>query len=111
MATIPATTIIGGPNQSDLEHAVSWAAITQADTGGVVEIKPQLRHKTAVFSGTFGGGTFTLEASVDGTNFAPIASGLTAAGLLNFTSGARHWRIAVTGGAGASVNVQMTCVA
>lgn len=56
---------------------------------------------TLYASGTFGGGTLTIQASPNGTDWFSIPSGtLSAAGVLNFTVRAGKVRLVVVGGSG-----------
>lgn len=89
MAAIASATV---RSQSDHIFSVLWEQINEDDTGAQVEISPKFKNKTAVFGGTFNGGTLSLECSEDGVIFAAVGS-RTAVGQVSVTNAARYWRI------------------
>lgn len=69
-------------------------------------MRSQLR--TFYVYGTFGGTTITIEISPDGTNwFNPATASYTAKSVANLEFRAKQVRVVSTGGAGASINVDM----
>jgi hypothetical protein len=105
-------TIAGNIYESDDKRTalVVWDSITQADTGGAVDIS-RFPDRTVQVSGTFGGATLTVEGSNDNvtwftlTNQAGDALSFTAAGLELIAQNPKYIRIGRSGGAGADVNV------
>lgn len=97
-------------------YRVEWLAVTESDTfdaaGPALGI-PMFSDKSVQFDGTFGGGTFTLEGSNDGTSFfglndpSSTAISHTAAGLDQVLENPSHIRPARTGGTGVSINVRL----
>ena len=93
-----------------------WSGLTQADTGAAVRVPPAYSDKTAMAQGTFGGGSYSLECSMDGVNFAPAldaqgsAIAFTAAAALVVGTDARYWRIANDGmGTAETVSIYLLC--
>lgn len=46
-----------------------WPLITEADSGNTITVPGHIRELSFQVTGTFGGGTFQLQGSSDGTNF------------------------------------------
>lgn len=71
MATITPTLTINS-TQTPSFTKITWTAITEADTGGPAIIKPTRKRGTLIFGGTFNSGTYTLQGSIDGVNYATL---------------------------------------
>lgn len=78
---------------------LSWAGVAASETGTSVPVNGPRQLAGAVqMLGTFGG-TVTLEQSIDGTTFYPVADlqgvdiALTAAGLKQFSTASRYLRV------------------
>lgn len=98
---------------NDKLQTVTWEALGDNETGATLRVNPAgLALSTVTMTGTFGG-TVYLEGSNDGTNFYSLRDvrgnliELTAAGLVELSTGARYIR--ARSGAGVSdVDVKVT---
>ena len=91
-----------------------WEQINEDDEGGSIQIRPALSDKSVHFYGTFNGGTYTLEHSMDDTNWTSAldtggdAIAATATGSFWVGTNARYWRIANdNGGTSEDVDVYL----
>lgn len=100
-----------GPVSASIRSA-EWAAVTSADPA--IPYRPPYVMSavaTVQISGTFGGATVTFEGSNDGVTYFPLKDmsgveiSLTAAGLVDFSTGALFVKPVVTGGTAESINV------
>lgn len=66
-----------------------------------------IQQATIACTGTFGGGTATVQISVDGTNFVTSGLTLTAAGKVDLTIPCKAMRVALTGATSPSLVVAM----
>jgi hypothetical protein len=105
MATTPSTiTEVPGGG-----HVVSWP--TMANDDGKPLEGAAAADRSVQFEGTFGGATFVLEGSNDGTNYHtlkdPFGNGIevTAAGFVGVMEVARYVRPRGSGGTGTDVDV------
>lgn len=101
---------------------ITWDQINQDDEGAAVAVEPIFSDKTVQVSGTFDTGTYTLEGSMDNSNFVSchsaggsIAAGsalaFTAAGSAVVAQNFLYYRVANdNGGTTEDVNVIMSCV-
>lgn len=91
----------------------SWPLITESDEGNAIFIPPHVEDVSFQVAGTFGGGTFQLQGSNDGVNFAALQdwSGTTIA-----STDTKVWRVGnapkwikpkATAGAAASVTATL----
>lgn len=93
---------------------VSWEQINQNDTGGGVGVNPGVKRGTVIFTGTFDGGTWTLEGSIDGDNYAPLKDkhdnliAATTASSYEFETVVRYFKVSVSGGTTSDVDVELT---
>jgi hypothetical protein len=96
-------------------HRVTWTGIVTGDTINAFGIAGDGPINGAVqIGGTFNGATVTLEVSVDGTTFFPIAKdtggttlSATAAALFDFATSAIYIRPKLTSGSANAVNVAL----
>lgn len=110
MATINHTTNSAG----DGSTVIAWADLSTADTAVKYRVPGTVGAIASIqFTGTFGGATLVLQGSNDGTNFATIKDvngdnvSVTAAGLVDFSTGALYLRPSSSGGTGDNVDVTM----
>lgn len=113
-----ATTVAKIASDNNRIVTVTWAALTEADTGAAVAVA-HLRDKCIQVTGTFGGGTFILEGSNDGgVTYAPITDLATVGTAISFTvTGVKSLRENMglirpraTAGASASVTISLVGV-
>lgn len=90
----------------------AWEGLSTGDTASPLTIDGTMGAIGSVqVTGTFGGATVVLQVSNDGTNWVTIKSllgldvSLTAAGLVEFSTGALFLRPAISGGTGDDVDV------
>lgn len=87
----------------------SWAAITEADEGNSITVPGHVSELAFQVAGTFGGGTFQLQGSNDGTNFSVLQDwantdiGSTTAKVWRFSNPPKFIKPKATAGAGANV--------
>lgn len=92
-----------------------WTPVTENDTGAPA-FMPHYPDKSVQVAGTFGGGTFIIEGSNDGTNYAALhdpqgtAISFTAAGIKMIAENSRFVRPRATAGTSSSVTVSITGV-
>lgn len=109
MATINPTLVSDGPRGT---RVVKWETITEADTAAA-ETLLGFADKTVTFTGTFGGATFILQGSNDGTNwftlhYGPITTdtiSTTVAAVFLVYENTRYIRPSVSGGSSTDVDV------
>ncbi len=90
----------------------SWAGVTT----GVTLQAPNLPDKTVAVHGTWGGATFVIEGSSDGTNYFTLNDtrgegnpiSLTADNIVTILENVRYIRGKTTGGTGTSLTVTLT---
>lgn len=93
---------------------VSWEQINQDDIGAGIGVNPGVKRGTIVFTGTFDGGTWTLEGSINGTNYAPLKDkhdntiSATTNSSFEFETVVRYFQISVSGGTTSDVDVELT---
>lgn len=91
----------------------SWANITEADEGNAILIPAHVDELSFQVAGTFGGGTFQLQGSNDGTNFATLQDwgGTTIAStdtkVWRVGNAAKYVKPKATAGTGASVTASL----
>lgn len=109
MATINENRGNAGPVGAEI---ITWTPITEADVGrGALIAGASGAIGAMQVHGTFGGATITLQGSNDGTNFYAITSAagddvaLSAAGIVEFSTGAAYIRPATASGSSSSVTV------
>lgn len=109
-------TVQGAWEQSaDRTATVIWTGVTEADTGAAAQM-PHFPDKSVQVAGTFGGGTFRIEGSNDGSNYAVLhdpqgnALDITSAGIKMVAENCRYIRPRATAGSSASVTVAITGV-
>ncbi len=92
----------------DRQHGyivVTWEAIGNADGGSPYVPPVGYEFVAAQATGTFGGGTFKVQGSINGTDFEDIeATGITAAGIVSPTHQALSYRPETTGGTGTDID-------
>lgn len=90
----------------------TWAALATNDDGTPAQLV-QAADRTVQVEGTFGGATCTLQGSLDGSNWRTLTDmqgsdlTFTAAGIAMVMEATIYTRPAITGGAGASINVTL----
>lgn len=99
----------GGVNELRL-FDYSWIGITESDEGNPITVPSHVRELAFQVTGTFGGGTFQLQGSNDGTNYIVLQD---VAGTDVGSTTGKVWRIAnmpkfikpkATAGSSSSVN-------
>lgn len=112
MATITPT-ITYAPNGHRQIAQVVWASLANGDTGDPVQLPGYADGSVQITGAAFGGGTLTMQASNDGTNYEAMTDpqgndiAKTAADLEQITEIARYIRPSLAGGAAGSVTVTM----
>ena len=106
-------TITYAPNgHRQLVHVV-WAALANGDTGALVELPSYSDGSVQIEGAAFGGGTLTMQATNDGTNYQTMTDpqgndiAKTAADLEQLTEIARYIRPSLSGGAAGAVTVTL----
>jgi hypothetical protein len=79
------------------------AAALNANENTISVGAENIQEATIVASGTFGGGTATVQITVDGTTFVSSGLTLTATGKVQLTIPCKAFRVALTGATGPSV--------
>lgn len=98
---------------ADRSATVVWSTFTENDTGAAA-LMPHFPDKSVQVAGTFGGGTFLIEGSNDGTNYATLhdpqgnSLSFTAAGIKMVAENSRYIRPRATAGSSASVTIAIT---
>lgn len=97
-------------------YRVEWLAVSETDTFGIAGPElgiPMFSDKSVQFDGSFGGGTFTIEGSNDGTSFfglndpSSTAISHTTAGLDQILENPSHIRPKRVSGTSVSINVRL----
>lgn len=90
----------------------TWSALATGDTGALLS-SAAFADRSVQVGGTFGGATCTIEGSNDGVNFATltdtagVALTFTTAGLKQILQITRYIRPSISGGAAASININL----
>lgn len=94
---------------------ITWTDLSTADTGtGVMVMGSSPAVGSMQVTGTFGGATITLQGSNDGTNYSNITdlagndAGLSAAGIIDFSTACAYIR--PSSASGTADNVTVTVV-
>ena len=102
-------------DEGDRTKIVTWTMAT-ADTANPIGINgafADFADRSVTVTGTFGGGTITMQGSNDGTNFFDLTDGsnnalsFAAARLEQIYEATRHQKPTLTGGAGVALAVTM----
>lgn len=102
----------------DATKIYRWEALTEADQGASIQIPPAYSDKTVIATGTFNGGAYSLEVSVDNVNW--VAANDVQGDAISFSSagavgviGPNGWYYRVvndTNGSSEDVDISLTCV-
>lgn len=93
--------------------SIVWDGITEADTGASTAISYGKKRGTAVIAGTFGGGTYNVQVSLDGTDFANLKDlqgsdvSATTSESFEFETVGKYFQVTQSGGSSADVNVHL----
>lgn len=107
MATRPNAIKPAYPNH----QLVTWETLSETDADGAGALLLGNGDRTVQVLGTFGGGTITIEGSLDGTNWQPLqdlegaALTFTAVGLKGILESPPWIRPVIAGATGADVDV------
>ncbi len=112
MAVIDFTTAMTGNNL-----VVTWTPLTGGDTGTPYLNPTMFRLASVQFEGTFGNSTFTMEGTIDGTNYETLTDPQGAAiskgadGLLGILETPVYYRPALSGSTGAAFTTTLVFTA